>query len=104
MDNLFRAVLRIFDHEIFVGYPYFWIALIIAVIAFSPIGKNLWAFIKMLINAVVFIPCAMAGIIAIDLIYYAHVYGNPVGFFISIPFVLLSGYLFNRFRGRKFIN
>lgn len=104
MDNLFRAILRIFDHEIFTNYPYFWAILIIALIAFSPLGKKLFSFIKSVINFSVYIPCLMAGIIAGDLIYYAHVYGNPVGFIVSIPFVLLSGYLFNKFRGRKFVN
>ena len=96
MDDLIKLLLRIFDHEIFTDYPYFWIALIVVVIAFTPLLKNV-------INATVYFPAFLAGIIAGHLIYYAHEYDNPIGFIIGIPFIILSGYLFNKFRGKKFI-
>lgn len=104
MESLARFLVRVFDQAIFTDYAYVWITLLIGIIVFSPIGKNIGKFLKAIINSLIFIPALMALTITGHLVYYAHAYGNPVGFILGVAFLIFSGFLFNKFKNRKIIS
>ena len=103
MASILRNTLQLFEAPIFTDYSVLWIGLVVAIVAFSPLGKYVFKGIKFLINSIAYLPAILSGVVGANAIYYGHSYNNIIGTVVGVSMILLSAFLFNKFRRTKFI-
>lgn len=103
MASILRNTIQLFNSPVFTDYSILWIALVVAIVAFSPVGKYFFKFVRGLINSIALLPAILSAVVGANAIYYAHAYNNMVGLVVGILMIVLSAYLFKKFKYVKFI-